>query len=52
VKPKIKSIKAYEDTLKDIKAVISTDPRMTIIRFYDEAAKEKLEKLKQKINEQ
>lgn len=51
VKPKgnvkLKGIRVYSDTLKDVQDYISSvSPRMTIVRFYDEAAKEKLKQIK------
>lgn len=42
MKAKLKSIKAYGDTLDEVRKVVSNDARMTIQGFYDAAAKEKL----------
>lgn len=42
VKPKLKSIRVYEDTLDAIRKIMEADPRVTIVGFYDSAAKEKL----------
>lgn len=50
-KSSTKSIRVYEDTLEEVKAFIKSDPRQTIIRFYDEAAKNYLKNSKQIKNE-
>jgi hypothetical protein len=36
------TIKVYPDTLNEVRKAVAKDPRMTIVRFYDEAARMKL----------
>ena len=50
VKPKLKSIRVYEDTLDAIRKIVASDPRQTIIGFYDNAAKEKLKTVYEQTN--
>lgn len=42
MKSKLKSIKAYEDTLGEVRKIVSENSRLTIQGFYDDAAKEKI----------
>ena len=38
-------IRVYNDTLDRVRDYVAANPKMTIIRFYDEAAQEKLNKI-------
>lgn len=40
MKAKLTSIKAYPDTLEEVRNIVSNDSRLTIQSFYDRAAKE------------
>jgi hypothetical protein len=39
-------IRVYSDTLAEVREYVASNPKMTIIRFYDEAAQEKLKQIK------
>lgn len=41
----IDGIRVYIDTLDRVRDYVASNPKMTIIRFYDEAAQEKLNKI-------
>lgn len=48
---KLDGIRVYADTLEEVRAYVTLNPlRMSITRFYDEAAKEKLKKIKNEQN--
>jgi hypothetical protein len=48
---KLEGIRVYGDTLEQVRAFVAQNPlRMSITRFYDEAAKEKLKSIYEQKN--